>query len=167
MSIDKSQGPVSPYGLGTGHTFPLYDSSRDRNVTSTEAPSADESMLIPSFDRPLSPRDIPSTYNTNIATPRHGTVGTQPPLTFTTNLPATRNTAKAQSSDRNQPRSHDFVMETYKPALRGIRLPRSKRRGKLSESSASSARRLRSIGACWSCKLKKSQVSILKSRVIG
>ena len=62
-------------------------------------------------------------------------------------------------------RSHDFVMETFNTVSGSMESRRGKRRGKLSESSATSANKLRSIGACWKCKLQKNQVGILTAEL--
>lgn len=62
--------------------------------------------------------------------------------------------------------SHDFILENFDTASGSMESRRGKRRGKLSESSAFSASRLRAIGACWKCKLQKGQVYLINIRIL-
>ena len=58
-----------------------------------------------------------------------------------------------------EPTSHEIVMEKFDVATGKVIPHRGKRRGKLSESSAVSAKKLRIIGACVRCKMLRDKVS--------
>lgn len=138
---------------------PLYD----HNPTSMDASSVAAAPLMPppkSFrdtsdvdPRIMSPQ-TPTSHNWHLAKP-----ASSAHTGFANDNPEISDSGQsAAPSEASEPRSHDFVMEKFDTASGSMESRRGRRRGKLSESSASSAGRMRTVGACWKCRLLKNQV---------
>ena len=139
----RHDAPRSIYAGVAGHTseFPIVESVHEQTHPSrnTSMPNRSSSSIGDSMAN-LDPRMTSPKSSTARALPSKGAQSR-----VTGEIPETT--------------SHDFVYETFNSASRSMESRRGRRRGKLSESSASSANRLRSIGACWRCKLQKNQAS--------
>ena len=186
LSATSRRRYSSPAGNTSSETIPRQGQSRTANTR-----AADSSMLESPFRQDQKPMDVHPVTTTSlmpppgplpsirdslsnidprIISPRPGTIRTWPLASPNSSISTMFTTddyersERAQSSvpsEASEPRSHDFVLETFNTASRSMESRRGKRRGKLSESSASSASRLRSIGACWKCKLQKNQASLI------
>ena len=167
--VEESHAPLSAYAVGTGrsHEFPIDESAQRQTYMSRDVPSASGNPLMTSPNRPPSMQDSTSNLDPRMTSSKHDTAGPWPSSNFTSDISLMYNDEMAQSSERArssvvneivEPKAHAFVMENFNATLGSVESRRGKRRGKLSESSASSASKLRTIGACWRCKLQKNQV---------
>ena len=163
---DDLDSPLSPYGSAAAHSndFSRHGSTQARDETARKDDWENRYPPMRSSARLPSIRDSLSHVDPQIAPEMLGMM----PLThFDDSGRPSYGHEKTQSPQRAQPglegevmRSHDFVMEIFNTTSGSMETRRGKRRGKLSESSAASAHKLRSVGACWKCKLQKNQASI-------
>lgn len=167
---DVSDSTLPRYRVSTrdAKKFPVLESFRRQDGASRGMPLSDTPLLMPSPNQLPSIRDTMPNMDPRLISPKPGTIRTWPLLNPNSNLSFVYTTEKTERSERPQspvsseisePKSHDFVLETFNTSSGSMESRRGRRRGKLSQSSASSASKLRSIGACWKCKLQKNQVS--------